>query len=1163
MTQRSRWAFSRFARVASALAAVVLLGAGSLLAQGETGKIEGTVKDSAGAPVGGAQVLIVGSAFHATTDEAGYYFMNNVPAGVVIVRAQQLGYAPNEVRNVHVLAGQTMTVNPVLQKRAIELGTITITEEQNPIVPRDQVASKPIVEGQTIQDLPVDAVSQVLRLQPGVVEGNRGISIRGSRPGSQATYIDGVLVKNFNGGFGGGSGGSSSNTTSATTVGTNALEEASVTTGAVGASYGEAEGGVVNEVTRAGGTSYHGAITYATDNVSGQLYGAGLNRVEASIGGPIISNFTFYLATTLQGQQNGLRPLGAGGVPQFVLGGAADSVMVPLQPFLPGTKTANPLSDSQLVVVPHFVQYSSSGGCSFAAPSQPFSLGGDLSANPRTLSASEKGTCQSGRLANSTSDQAGFDGKLQYTFGSGSRVSATYHLDRNQGLSGYPSYDPLEQGGTYNFSQAVIGNWTQTLSSSSEHALSLEAALSWQRDQFISGTVDPSWMASHQDPFAWFNASSIHFLENFQSFPITDQLIQNLRIGNCSASVICVPYFQRNDLAGAGAYRVNPYGVTSSTFNSLGLGTGGPRMQQETRVTGRGLVDWQADRYDRFQAGFDFTNFTDLAFTSGLTSPAFMSAYKDSPKLYGLFATDRIDLGDLVIELGLRYNHMNTGILYPRVPGRAFTDPIKLATIADSTKLKYYSYNAQDSAMSRACDAAIAANAAKPGSGNAALATCNFFAATPQDILSPSLGVSFPVTDRTGFRLSYSHQVETPDMSVLASGSNSDISNSNSNDIFARPVGFGKTIQFEFGVRHAFSDDMVLDIAAYNKDLVSEGAGRTVNIYDPVIGGTGSDPTQTNAAYNLYTSADFGNVRGVDMRLDRRFGSIFQGTISYTFQTAKNTGSDPLAYLNTLARSNSAVTGARIPPPQAILTSSDNRTHTIAGNLAATFPAGWHSGTLLGTILENGGIYATFRAASGLPYTLMLNQGGGSLAPGNSFGLVATPLEPINNSTMPWIKDVDLRLTRGFSVAGKNISVFADFRNLFNWKNLNNLFAETGDVVNQTYENILLQPQKDQLKADAGALWVTRQVTVNGVLQSQTGVDLTDCSKYPYTNVGANGTPDCLLLRQDEARYGNGDNFFDSNEINNAFSAFYNRYHGPYTMYGNGFNMRLGFEFTF
>ena len=149
---------------------------------------------------------------------------------------------------------------------------------------------------------------------------------------------------------------------------------------------------------------------------------------------------------------------------------------------------------------------------------------------------------------------------------------------------------------------------------------------------------------------------------------------------------------------------------------------------------------------------------------------------------------------------------------------------------------------------------------------------------------------------------------------------------------------------------------------------------------------------------NLYTAADFGNARGVDVRLDRRFGSIFQGTLSYSYETAKNTGSDPHQYLNTLARTNSAVTGARVPPPQAILTSTDNRTHTIAGNLAANFPAGWHSGTLLGSILENGGIYATFRAASGLAYTLMENGGLGARGPGNGFGLSAAPLEPINSS---------------------------------------------------------------------------------------------------------------------------------------------------------------------
>ena len=1155
MSQRSRWAFSRLARVASAVTAVVLFGAGSLLAQGTTGKIEGTVKDQSGAPIAGAQVLVVGAGYQATTDEKGYFFMNNVPSGTVTVRAQYIGYAPNEVRNIRVLAGQTMTVNPVLEQRALELGTVTFTVEQNPIVPRDQVTSKPIVQGDVINELPVDAVSQVLRLQPGVVEGSRGLSIRGSRPGSQATYIDGVLVRNYNSGFGNGGLEGGSAAASAATVGTNGLEEASVTTGAVGAAYGEAEGGVIALVTRAGGSQYHGSVSYQTDNVSGQVYGTGLNRVEASFGGPIIANhLTFYLATILQGQQNGLRPLGAKDIPQFVLNGTSDSVMVPLQPYLADGVTRNPTSDSQLVRVPHFAQYAS--GCGTGAPSQAYTVGGDLTANPRTLSASEKGTCTSGRLMNANGDQAGLDSKLQYTFGTGSRLSLSYHVNRNQALNGNPLYDPAQQTGQRNVGQVLTGNWTQTLSSSSEHALSLEAALSWQRDQYMSGLVQPSWMESHQNPFAFFNTSSIQFTTNMDNFPINDQLIENLRLGNCrSPNRACIPYIDRNDLIASSAYRINPYGFASSSFNSQGVGTNASRLQQETRLTGRAMIDWQANRYNRVQAGFDFTNFTDLAFAdNSQTDPIFMNAYKDSPKTFGMYAQDRIDLGDLVIELGLRYDHLNSGIMYPRIPGRAFSDPIKSANITDAVKYSTYAFNAQDSSMVAACSAALTAK------DSLALSTCNYFTASAQNVISPTLRVSFPVTDRTGFRLSYSHQIQTPDMSVLASGTNSDLAFTNTNDIFARPVGFGKTIMFEFGVRHAFSDDMVLDVSAYNKDLVSEGAGRTLNIYDGFLGG---DPTQTNEAVNLYTSADFGNVRGIDVRLDRRFGSIFQGTLSYTYQTAKNTGSDPNQYLNTLARTNSAVTGARVPPPQAILTSSDNRTHTIAGNLAATFPAGWHSGTLLGTILENGGIFATFRAASGLGYTLMENGGLGARGPGNGFGLSATPLEPINSSTMPWIKNVDLRLTRGFRVAGKDVSVFAQFTNLFNFKNLTAIFAETGDVVNTLYQNNVILPQKSLLQSDAGALWQSRTVTVNGVTTTQTGVNLQDCSQYKYASDGSRGTPDCLLLRQVEARFGNGDNFLDGNEISTAYNAGYNRAQGPYTFNGNGFNMRLGFEFNF
>jgi hypothetical protein len=1129
MSHRSRSAFSRLAKVASAVAAVVLFGAGSLLAQGTTGKIEGTVKDQTGAPIAGAQVLIVGSSFRVVTDEKGYYFMNNVPAGVLTVRAQYIGYAPNEVRNVRLNADHTVTVNPVLEQRAIEVTGITVTVEQNPIVPRDQVTSKPIVQGEVIQELPVDAVSQVLRLQPGVVESNRGLSIRGSRPGESAQYIDGVLVRNFIAGFRGAFNSTGLSTGHGTsTVGVNALEEASVTTGATGAEFGEAGSGVISLVTRSGGPQFHGSLGYATDNISGLVYGQGLNRVEGSFSGPITRNLTFFVGTSLQGQQNGLRPKGAGDVPVFVLDGYKDSVLAP-------TAVAG---DSAWVRIPLYRQYA---GCSDA--------GGALSSS-----------CQSSRLMNANSDTYTLDGKLQYTYGTGSRLSATLHRTRNQGLSGAPQSNPTAQAGNWTLSNALIAGWTQVLQSSSDHQLSIDANLSWQRDQYVQGTVAPSWMADHHDPFGWFTASDIKFNTNLDNFPINDRLITNIRMNACNSDTqrpegACIPFLNRSDLNNSSSYRFNPYGATASAFSSAGINGGAPILSQETRVTGRANIDWQANRYNRVRAGADFTSFDDLAWGSGLNSMIFMNAYKVSPRKSGFYAQDRIDLGDVVIEAGLRYDYLNSNVLLSRIPSRIFTDRFRNAAVPLDTVLKHDAFSAQDSAMARSCRTAMAAN------DTLAISTCNMFKAPAVHGLSPNVRVSFPVTDRTGFRLSYAQQVQTPDVSTLAAGSNSDFSNTNLNDAFARPVGLGKTIMFEFGIRHAFSDDMVLDISAYNKDLVSEISNRTLDIYDPVVGG---NPDSTNESINLYTNRDFGNVRGVDVRLDRRFGSIFQGTIAYTFQTSKSTGSDPNFFLNTLARQVSSVTGLRLPPPQAILTNADNRTHTIAGNLAANFPHGWHSGTLAGTILQDAGIFATFRFASGLPYTLLVNGGQGIRGPGNGFGGAGIALETLNNSTMPWIKNVDLRVTKGFRVAGRDLSVFADFRNLFNFTNLNSIFAETGDVVNAQFEANQTGPALTQLQSDAGALWLTNvPVTINGVTKTYTGVDLRNCSLYQYGSAGTKGVPDCLALRQAEARWGDGNQIFDATEVNTAYHAWFNSANGPWASHDSGFNMRLGFEFNF
>jgi hypothetical protein len=251
MKQSCVRAFARAARY-FALAAVVLgFGAGSLLAQGSTGKIEGRVRDQAGAPIANAQVFIVGSAFNALTNPQGYYFINNVPAGTYNVRAAFIGYKSTQVDGVKMLAGQTITTDVQLEQTAVQIQEITVVTQTQPLVPRDEVTSKQRIDGEFTRQLPADRLNTVLAVQPGVVASPTGntLSIRGGRTQEAVTYVDGVPVTP---GYRGDARVSSNGT--AIIVGTDALEEASVTTGSSSAEFGNAQSGVIAINTRTGGS---------------------------------------------------------------------------------------------------------------------------------------------------------------------------------------------------------------------------------------------------------------------------------------------------------------------------------------------------------------------------------------------------------------------------------------------------------------------------------------------------------------------------------------------------------------------------------------------------------------------------------------------------------------------------------------------------------------------------------------------------------------------------------------------------------------------------------------------------------------------------------------------------------------------------------------------
>jgi len=97
-----------------------------------TGRVTGTVRDGAGAPVAHAQLQVVGTALTALSDTAGVYLLPAVPAGPVTVRATRAGFGPVELAGT-VRAGATLTLNFTLaagRREADELAKVKAAESR-------------------------------------------------------------------------------------------------------------------------------------------------------------------------------------------------------------------------------------------------------------------------------------------------------------------------------------------------------------------------------------------------------------------------------------------------------------------------------------------------------------------------------------------------------------------------------------------------------------------------------------------------------------------------------------------------------------------------------------------------------------------------------------------------------------------------------------------------------------------------------------------------------------------------------------------------------------------------------------------------------------------------------------------------------------------------
>ena len=252
---------------------VVLISAGAFVVNAQTatvGNISGTVRDSSGAAVPKAEVLIEDERTKAsrtvTANDDGYYVVASLPAGKYTVSTSPQGFkktvatgvevhvSENKVLNLDLEVGQvTETVNVSSDAAGVELRSGDVSS----LVSEKQVTELPL-NGRNYSQLAlmVPGVSPVTQAGAGGAFAARGtgldggvdMSVNGNGSNQNLWTVDGV--NNMDVG---------SNRTLLVFPSIDSIAEFRVERNSFSAEYGQAQGAVINLITKGGGNQFHGS----------------------------------------------------------------------------------------------------------------------------------------------------------------------------------------------------------------------------------------------------------------------------------------------------------------------------------------------------------------------------------------------------------------------------------------------------------------------------------------------------------------------------------------------------------------------------------------------------------------------------------------------------------------------------------------------------------------------------------------------------------------------------------------------------------------------------------------------------------------------------------------------------------------------------------------
>jgi|CZKP01.1.fsa_nt_gi outer membrane receptor protein involved in Fe transport len=298
--------------------------------------------------------------------------------------------------------------------------------------------------------------------------------------------------------------------------------------------------------------------------------------------------------------------------------------------------------------------------------------------------------------------------------------------------------------------------------------------------------------------------------------------------------------------------------------------------------------------------------------------------------------------------------------------------------------------------------------------------------ATPKQQLSPRFGIAYPLSANGVIHFSYGHFLQVPTFQYLFDGGTYKVPVSGSVGPFGNPdLQPQRTIMYELGFRQQFMDEFVIDATGFYRDIRDW------------ITASAAISNLTGATYSIYTNKDYSNVRGITLNLSKRFSNHYSIDLNYTYQVAEGSNSNPNDEYNAILNNQAPV----------IFLSPLNwdQRHNLNLNI------------LVGD--NDWNVSLLFKYGTGLPYTPSITQTTADRG-------LSTGFYP-NILNLPPQFDVDLYANKSFDLAGFRLTAYLKVFNLFDARNVVNVFTDTGapDYTTQT-QNIGYDPARPNTVAD-------------------------------------------------------------------------------------------------